>query len=205
MSYGRCTLKIKSSPWLLAGMCWVLAIGIGFAILWRYASTKGFETRAPDVWPAGSRLHRASGRATLLMFVHPHCPCSRASLTELDRVTARVRGRVATEVVFVRHAGVPSDLVESGLRAQAARMPDARVLDDPGGEAQRFGAETSGAVVLYDPKGKLIFTGGLTSIRGHEGDSFGQERIVSLLTVGSADRIDSPVFGCSLATKKEEP
>jgi hypothetical protein len=36
-------------------------------------------------------------------------------------------------------------------------------------------------------------------VRGHEGDSFGQERIVALLAGGTADRADSPVFGCPLS------
>jgi hypothetical protein len=52
--------------------------------------------------------------------------------------------------------------------------------------------------VLYDARGRLLFSGGLTSARGHEGDSFGLRRIRSLLLTGEADRRDAPVFGCSL-------
>ncbi|HLB76837.1 MAG TPA: hypothetical protein VJO72_07370, partial [Candidatus Dormibacteraeota bacterium] len=50
--------------------------------------------------------------------------------------------------------------------------------------------------------GRLLFQGGITATRGHEGDSFGQERIASLLTTGAADRADAPVFGCAL---EQEP
>jgi hypothetical protein len=112
---------------------------------------------------------------------------------------------MAAEVVFVGPEGVQPDFVEEGLRAQAAGLPGTLVVDDTGVEAKRFGAETSGAVVLYGAAGKLAFSGGLTSVRGHEGNSFGQERIVALVTIGGADRADSPVFGCSLAEKKEKP
>jgi len=71
-------------------------------------------------------------------------------------------------------------------------------FDGGGAEAKRFGAETSGAVVLYDRAGRLVFHGGITAARGHEGDSFGQQRIAALLTGARADRTDAPVFGCAL-------
>jgi len=74
--------------------------------------------------------------------------------------------------------------------------------DEDGAEAARFGAATSGTVALYRD-GKLLFNGGITPARGHEGDSFGKERLVSLLTTGKADRNDAPVFGCSLSIEKE--
>jgi hypothetical protein len=191
-------------PWIFAGVLWLIVVGTGFGILLRYSSTRGDETRTLAVWPSSSRLSRASDRWTLLMFLHPNCPCSRASVAELGRLMSRVRGRVATKVVFVRPEGVSPELVEDGLRVQASGLPDTVVLDDTNGEMERFGAETSGAVLLYDPSGTLMFSGGLTAVRGHEGNSFGQERIVALVTTGAADRADSPVFGCSLAEKKEE-
>jgi len=75
--------------------------------------------------------------------------------------------------------------------------------DDGAVEAGRFGIATSGTVALYDRGGKLLFHGGITPARGHEGDSFGRERIVSLLTSGRSDRADAPVFGCALSN--DEP
>jgi hypothetical protein len=56
----------------------------------------------------------------------------------------------------------------------------------------------SGFTLLYDPAGRLRFAGGITSARGHEGDSFGQRRILAVLSGDPADRADAPVFGCSL-------
>ena len=52
--------------------------------------------------------------------------------------------------------------------------------------------------VLYDIQGRLLFSGGITSARGHEGDSAGLQRISSLLRTGKADRSDAPVYGCSM-------
>jgi hypothetical protein len=136
----------------------------------------------------------------LLMFVHPRCACSHASLVELGHLVARVRGRVAPTVVFVRPRGADDpDFARGELRTLAASMPDVAIVDDAGGvEARRFGAATSGATLVYDTNARLLFAGGLTSVRGHEGNSFGQERIVALLSGAAADRTDSPVFGCAL-------
>jgi hypothetical protein len=69
-------------------------VGAGLAAPGVYEGRPGQEATAPARWPAGSTLVRASGRSTLLMLVHSRCPCSRASLEELDRVMARGGDRV---------------------------------------------------------------------------------------------------------------
>jgi hypothetical protein len=116
----------------------------------------------------------------------------------------RVRGHVAATVVFVQVAGIEPDLVETTLRKQAEHLPDTHVMNDVNDEMTRFGAKTSGAVLLYDIAGELRFSGGLTSERGHEGSSLGQEQIFALVTTGRIDHPNSPVFGCELS-EKEEP
>lgn len=186
-------------PWVLATIVWLAGVGAGFAGVWRYGATRGADTRAPAVWPAGSRLLRAHDRATLVVFMHPRCACSHATVTELARLLPRVRGRVDATAVFVRPRGVPDGFGATELRRRAAAVPGLRVVDDDGGvEAHRFGAATSGATLLFSAAGRLLFSGGLTASRGHEGDSFGEERVLALLTSGAADRHDSPVFGCPL-------
>jgi hypothetical protein len=139
------------------------------------------------------------------MFAHPRCACTRASLVELGKLLARVPGRVAPVVVFAHPEGAADDFGRTEMRTLASSLPGVTVLDDDrDAEAHRFGASTSGAVLLYDTTGRLAFSGGLTAVRGHEGQSFGQERIVALLLTGRADRDDSPVFGCALE-EKESP
>lgn len=196
--------------WGIGVVAWMGAVSAGFASVWSYASAPGVGTRAPATWPEASRLRLARDRATLLMFVHPRCPCSRASLADLEGLLSRTRGLAAPVVVFVRPRGVEAGWERSELRRSAERIPGAAVVDDDGGEeARRFGALTSGACLLYDAGGRLAFSGGITSVRGHEGKSFGEERIVALLTGVAADRRDSPVFGCPLddepTTKESAP
>jgi len=188
----------------IAAAAWLVAVAGGLAILWRYASTPAAAgVPAPEQWPAASAVARAQDRATLLLFAHPRCACTRASVAELARLMARFHDRVDARVLFWTPAGTPRDWNATDLWTSAGRIPGVTVLrDEAGREASRFAVATSGGVVLYDARGRLLFRGGITAARGHEGDSFGQERIASLLTTGAADRADAPVFGCAL---EDEP
>lgn len=65
---------------------WALAIIGGGALVWDFENTPGVPATAPHVWPAASRIPYPANRPTLVMlWVHPHCPCSRASLEEAER------------------------------------------------------------------------------------------------------------------------
>jgi hypothetical protein len=186
-------------------VAWLAAVIGGFAWLSSYKATPGPTTSgSPSRWPVDSRIRRDPGRATLVLFAHPHCPCTRASVSELARLVGRLPGRVAARVLFLRPADVAEGWERTDLWRTVSSIPGTVALrDDDGVEAARFGAATSGFTVLYGPDGRLLFKGGLTASRGHEGDSFGQRRVVSLLTTGSADRSDSPVFGCHLGSHPE--
>jgi len=73
-------------------------------------------------------------------------------------------------------------------------------VDENGAEAQRFQSKTSGQTVLYAPSGELLFHGGITIARGHEGDNPGVDVIESLLQHKDAAPVaaSTPVFGCEL-------
>jgi hypothetical protein len=121
-------------------------------------------------------------------------------VTELARLMARDGELMEARVEVVRPTEVPPDWDDTQLVARAVGIPGATVSRDEGGvEAARFGVVASGHVVVYDRNGQRLFSGGITSSRGHEGESFGTRRIHSLLTTGTADRADAPVFGCALA------
>ena len=195
-SHSRLASRIA---WIGAA-AWLAAVAGGFALLLRYKNTPGAQSgAAPAQWPAGSTVARSDRRSTLLFFAHPRCVCTRASLAELARMMARFHDRIEAKVLFWMPRDAPPDWGSTDLWTSAGRIPGVAVLrDEEGREATRFGVATSGGVVLYDERGRLLFQGGITQSRGHEGDSFGQERIASLLTTGAADRADAPVFGCAL-------
>src|SRR5262244_4638220 len=195
---GRAGLSTKLV--ILAATVWVTAIVGGFGFLWIYKSKPGLvQQQAPPTWPRDSRLARSADRATLVMFAHPRCPCTRASIHELAQLMARLHDQLEAFVLFLAPSGRTANWDQTDLWSSAAQIPGVTALrDDDGVEASHFGAATSGHVVLYDAKGRLLFSGGITSARGHEGDSFGRQRILALLTTGTADRSDAPVFGCAL-------
>lgn len=194
-------MQSNRQQYLLTAVCaaWVLMVGIGLGFLWRYENTPGPTAAAPPRWPADSRVHPATDRATLVMLAHPHCPCSRASVGELARLMAQTRGRVTAYVLFLKPAGSSDDWEKTDLWQSAAGIPGVSVVvDDDGVEARRFHAETSGQTVLYDAAGRLLFSGGITGSRGHSGDNTGRSTLVSLLNTGEAERKAAFVFGCPL-------
>src|SRR5256885_12910626 len=118
---------------------WVMALGGGVWVIHVHSTTPGASGETPSSWPTGSTLARRDGGPTVLMFVHPDCPCTKASLTELAAVASQTQ-------------------------VEPIVTPDRD-------EAARFGARTSGYVVVYDASGHLVFAGGITGSRGHAGDN----------------------------------
>jgi hypothetical protein len=133
------------------------------------------------------------------MFVHPQCPCSRASIGELALLLAHCQQRVNAHVLFLQPREMPSHWNQTDLWEEAGRIPGVRVQsDEDGREARLFHIATSGDTALYDANGVLLFHGGITIARGHSGDNAGRESLQALLLGGSAQQTNTPVFGCSL-------
>jgi hypothetical protein len=190
---------MKRPVFIVSGVVWLLSVSAGLAALSWYANQPARPAAPPARWPTSSRIVPADARANLVMLLHPHCPCSRASIEELDRLMARVGDSLSLHVLFVRPAGVGEDWDKTDLWRSAAAIPGVDVRDDEdGSEARLFHAATSGQVILYDAGGHLLFSGGITPSRGHAGDSAGRDAIVALLRVGTSPLHESHVFGCSL-------
>lgn len=141
------------------------------------------------------------------MLAHPHCPCTQASVGELAQIMARLQGKVAAYVLFVKPKEAGRDWEDTDLRRSAEAIPGVKVVFDPDGvEARRFGAETSGHTQLFSTDGRLLFSGGITASRGHAGDNAGESAIVALVNNQTPARTQTLVFGCALAnTEKMGP
>jgi hypothetical protein len=186
----------------LAVALWVLLVGGGFAAALVYKSTPGIAATPPATWPEASRIEPAHDKPTLVLFAHPKCTCTRASLHELGELLARVEKPPRVVVAFVLPDGTGDDWRDTDLWRTAEAIPGVSVVADAGSrEANLFASHTSGTAFLYDAAGRLAFAGGLTSMRGHEGDSAGQERVVALLTGHEPDKATSEVFGCDLGAE----
>lgn len=184
---------------------WAVAVALGVRGLLNYESAPGAVAAVAKTWP-GSQVPPPSDRMTLVMLAHPHCPCTRASVSELAEVMARVQGRANAYVLFSKPSESSGDWEDTGLRRSAAAIPGVTVLSDTAGvEARRFGAETSGHTLLYAADGQLLFSGGITPSRGHAGDNAGAAAIVSLVQGQTPQRAETFVFGCSLRGTEDRP
>ena len=118
---------------------------------------------------------------------------------------AHCQGRLAAYVLFVKPDGVSNDWERTDLWQSASRIPGVKVIQDSEGvEARLFHGATSGQAILYDPEGRLQFSGGITASRGHSGDNEGRSAIVSLVNAKVADRRETLVFGCPLFDPQSE-
>ncbi|MEK6235309.1 MAG: hypothetical protein N2C14_11430, partial [Planctomycetales bacterium] len=89
----------------LATLLWVAGVAFGLVVLWNYELAPSPLADPPDQWPRDSSIARADGLATLVVFAHPRCPCTRATLDELERIMARRRDKVHARVVFMKPDG----------------------------------------------------------------------------------------------------
>ena len=193
--------KLGNRVWIGLTAVWLLAIGLGMHALQKYETTPGTPGDPPAKWPAKSQLPRQAGLATIVVMGHPKCPCTRATISELAVLMTRLHNQVAAVVVLVRPRGTPEGWDDTDLRHSAATIPGVTVVSDlDEAEADLFGAQVSGQTMLYDAGGKLLFSGGITSSRGHAGDNVGSSSIVSFVTAGTANHARTPVFGCALRT-----
>lgn len=184
------------------GLAWLAAVAYGGRVLFHYETEPGPVGNVPRTWPADSTLLRRSDQPTLVIFAHPRCPCTTATIEELNQIMARVRARLRVYVVFYEPPGAGSDWKNTSLQRKAADIPGIDIVSDAEGvEATRFGAKTSGHTLLYGRDGQLLFSGGITASRGHVGENAGERAILSLVSERVAGLASTLTFGCSLGNR----
>jgi hypothetical protein len=150
-------------------------------------------------WPDGARHPLSSGNFHIVVFAHPCCPCTRATLQKLDESLTRIPRATSVSVVFVTAGLNAVEALSSPSVAYARRLPGVDVrFDETGEEARRFRATTSGEVFAFDRQGRCLFHGGVTTGRGHLGDSAGQRELERLASGVARETCIAPVFGCAL-------
>jgi len=132
----------------------------------------------------------------LIVILHSQCPCSLATVENLTNLPEGVRSRLRLRLVFTGPQIESSDIVSgaSALKhAEREYLTEAEVL-------QRYGAQTSGQALLYNSRGNLMFSGGLTQARGEVGESAGISAICDVMA-GRKSISTAPVYGCALQTR----
>jgi hypothetical protein len=212
----------RSARTLVLFALWLLLIICGIWVSMEYEKTPArianaaAQAKAIPTMPAGSSRSVTANSATpnsfcpnytpvltgskqyeLVMFAHPQCPCTKATLSELDRFLGR-NNNVSTRVYFIVPNGFESWKNSENFKA-AARIPGVEVrIDENGVLAEKFKACASGECFLFDRKATLLFHGGITVARGHEGDNLGLEQLSSIVEGRSLTAISNVVYGCTL-------
>jgi hypothetical protein len=170
----------------------------GFRELLSFDETAGMVGTVAARWPASSSVRPPNNRPELLVFIHPFCSCTFATIEELSLLSARLQDATPT-IDILCYRPHNSAWKPNSLWRKAQQLPGARIWwDDDGREARKFGARTSGYVMLYSPQGGLLFDGGVTGSRGHEGTNYGIEQLAVSLNTGRRASKSHHVFGCAL-------
>ncbi|WP_413289567.1 hypothetical protein [Bdellovibrio sp. HCB337] len=182
----------------LALLIWIFLLANGLRVLWAYENIP-----SPQLTKA-TRMHHGQiqldpSRPTVVMFAHPQCPCTKASLLELQELEHSLRGFLKMQIFFIQPASKNTEWVKSPLWELAQSIPGAEVsIDHLGVLAKSLNAQISGETLLYSPSGDLLFSGGITPSRGHTGRNFGITAIGELTTQGRTKYARTNVYGCSL-------
>jgi hypothetical protein len=201
--------KLAAAALALA-LAWVVALACGLNWMMAYEATPGVAATVATGQPENpciTGLSFAPDRYNLVLCLHPRCPCSRASVIELEQLIAQSGDRVATHVLFTRPTGLADEWAHTSLYERVAALPGVRTLIDADGAiAARLGARTSGQVLVYAPGGRLVFAGGITAGRDHTGDNAGASAVLSIISTGSIlSPRQTPVYGCELFAPQGAP
>src|SRR5258708_3864203 len=81
---------------------WLLAAGWAMKKIEDYKMTPGQKATPLLLWPVKSKIPRNAHQSTLVLFVHPHCPCTRATISELARLMTTLQGKLSAYVLFIQ-------------------------------------------------------------------------------------------------------
>ena len=113
-------------------VAWVGAVAFGFGGLMWYENQPGASAVAAEQWPDSARLDFDATRWNLVVFLHPHCPCSQSTLTELAVLQSRVTQPLRMSLVFCKPEGAGTGWEKSRILDQAAALPNVSIVWDAG-------------------------------------------------------------------------
>ncbi|WP_166831099.1 RedB [Thalassoroseus pseudoceratinae] len=183
---------------------------VGYVILMDYSSRPGPEAEVLSTITEDELTQfsgHKQGRPTIVLFYHPKCPCTFATVRSLERLSMRFHNEPQIHAVAYCPENKTDVWIESRTTSSLRSLPGSRVhIDREGRMCQQFGVTTSGHILVYDSDGHLTFSGGTTSSRGHEGDCAASQELVRIVN-SETTAIDvctkSPVFGCSILEIEE--
>jgi len=184
---------------IVALSVWAAMVSYGVASLLIYNTKPGQAASAPLSFPDAPEEEESHGRPLMLVFLHPHCPCSRATLDQLEAILVSNEQEFACRVLIVVPSQAEPGWENGPLIERVENIAGISFERDFGGmSAKRFAAATSGQVFFYDSDRSLAFSGGITASRGHAGENVGARAIFNLLENKRSPSTMAPVYGCPL-------
>jgi hypothetical protein len=210
---GILVLRRRSKLSIVLCALWMAGLLVAAGAMSSRRETRAAVQAPLERWPTASRLVRDSGAPTLVMFAHPYCECTKASLAELRELAPRLEGKVRSYILFARSAKESVESSRSENRILAESIHGVTIVDDQEArEADRFGATTSGQIMLFDAGGEVLFTGGIGPLPHYAGRS---PMLLSLIAaieslsgggpMGARVQMPNAVFGCELHGKGNAP
>lgn len=192
----RLKILIRNAVILLG---WTGLMAGGFGALIKYESAPARSGNAP----AQNAIARESSKMSLVIAIHPKCPCTRATIGELHKIHSHAPGKFEIVAFVFKPESEPDSWIETASVEDLKKISPRIVVDVNGAEAKKLGLTTSGQVLLYNPEGDLVYNGGITKARGHSGDNLGEETLLNLIQGEAAAGWSAPVFGCSMTETNE--
>lgn len=182
---------------------WALTVVGGAVILLRYSFSGNFPVQTLEHHSAVAFADSSDGTTRtglqIFAFLHPRCPCSRATVTQLARTSSRRGLTEKFQVVFFCPADKPDAWAQQELWQLASACSGLQCSIDHGGRrTAQFGVRTSGHVLAFDSDGRKVFSGGITPSRGHEGKCLGSQLLEKICDGHLIAPVDLPVFGCEI-------
>ncbi|MCC9642840.1 RedB [Rhodopirellula sp. JC740] len=191
---------------------WGLTLAALFTGLFVYGNSPGPSGPPPEQAPEAIST-KVEGQTALsgqqppwqiVMAVHPQCPCTVASVTELRKIlhqhaSESASSPVRCQFLYYHPPGEEVTWDQARLHQHLRKVPDSIVrFDENGLLAGQMGMRTSGAVTVFDPEGRTRFHGGITVSRNHEGDNIGSRAVLMLLRGEEPPVHETSVFGCRM-------
>lgn len=211
----------KSRVSRLLLVIWFAFVIAGYSLMVAYSSTAARTIPAVAALPEnfGFADRNCRHAFNLIVCLHPQCPCSQATVGELEKILDRTNAKDFQCTVYLsKPAGTGPRFVEGNILnalndIKAKDKGDLEVIIDDGDKfATRLNVKTSGHIFLFDRYGKRLFDGGITAARGHAGDNAGADFIIDCLrkntvrkdSLTTAQATRTPVFGCSMESGNDK-
>ncbi len=190
--------------WLvLCTVSWLLLLPAAICVQLRYDSLPGIAAVPKTAWPAASKIKYSTITNTLVMVLHPRCPCSRASV---QQVASMMNTTNPPKCIFLFYT--PSIFAKGWEKTdiwnQASEIPDSVLISDiDGRETKTSEHPHPDRPTFFDRQGFLRYSGGLTEGRGHQGECRNLEAAIKALNDSHKPTTFGAVYGCPVVDSRK--